>query len=68
MSAPMVTGEVATFLGCTPMAVRKMEQRGVLTCVRTVGGYRLFDQAEVEQVKALRDARPTRWHPIGAAS
>ncbi len=41
-----------------------MHNRGVLRATRTVGGYRLFDQAEVERVKLLRDARPTRWHRI----
>jgi excisionase family DNA binding protein len=68
MNAPMVVGEAARVLGCTPENVRKLEQRGVLTCIRTVGGYRLFDSAEVQRVKLLRDARPTKWHPIGGAS
>lgn len=60
----LAVGDAARLLGCTPQNVRKLEERGVLACSRTVGGMRLFAVAEVRRVKALRDARPTKWHPI----
>ena len=62
----LVSGDAAKALGCSVQAVRKMEERGILRCQRTAGGFRLFDAAEVERVKVLRDARPTKWHPIEA--
>lgn len=68
MNDLLTVGDVARILGCSPQAVRKMERRGVINVEQTWRGMRLFADADVQRLKALRDARPTQWHPIGAAS
>jgi len=51
------THVVARELGLTPDRVRRMEAAGIIHAVRTVGGRRLFARAEIERVRALRDAQ-----------
>jgi len=68
IDALLTVGDAAKILGCSPQAVRKMEQRGTLSRAGTYRGTRLFSVDEVRRVKALRDVRPTPWHPIVRAS
>ena len=51
------THVVARELGVTPDRVRRMETAGVIRAVRTVGGRRLFAKAEIDRVRAIRDAQ-----------
>lgn len=63
----LTVGDAAQILGCTTENVRKLEGRGRLKpWARTRGGLRLFDLDDVQKLKMDRDARPTKWHPIGA--
>lgn len=63
----LTVGDAAQVLECTAGAIRKMEERGALAPIgRTRGGIRLYDLDDVLRLKMARDARPTKWHPIGA--
>jgi DNA-binding transcriptional MerR regulator len=56
----LVVSDVARILGVTPATVRAMERRGEIIAERTLSGVRIFDNPEVERVKAARDQkRPT---------
>ncbi len=49
--------DAARRFGLSPESVRDLEQRGLLKAIRTVGGYRLFQESEVERYAALRKQR-----------
>jgi excisionase family DNA binding protein len=46
--------DAARILELTPAAVVAMARRGVLPCMRTAGGRRLFSRLEVENLAARR--------------
>lgn len=68
MSQPMMTGEVAITLGVTVSGVRALERRGLLTSVRTVGGWRVFLSDEVEGLRSLRARRANKRQRIRGAA
>jgi excisionase family DNA binding protein len=47
--------DAARLLGVGPQRVRQLEQAGTLRAERTMGGTRLFDQKDVEKLKAQRE-------------
>jgi excisionase family DNA binding protein len=49
----MLTAEVARFLGKSSETVRLYERRGKLPAMRTAGGVRLFNRADVLQLAEL---------------
>jgi excisionase family DNA binding protein len=58
MKAYLSTADAARLLGVTPATVRAMEQQGRLRALgRTLGGIRLFRQAEVQRVATLRASK-----------
>lgn len=59
----LTCADAAAFLGLTPEGVRKLADRGLLPCQRTVGGVRLFLYEDVEALRQRSEQRPTRWHP-----
>ncbi len=52
--------DAAKLLGLTPAGVVGLADRGVLPCLRTVGGRRLFHRSDVHKVAADRQGRATR--------
>ena len=69
MSDPvyLTPADVARLCGVTPAAVRKWERLGRLRCIRTAGGARLFERADVEALRAARQSpdqsTPHEEHP-----
>lgn len=63
----MMIGEAAFVLGMTRAGVRSLERRGLLTSVRTVGGWRVFLSEDVETVRVQRAKRASVRHRIGRA-
>jgi DNA-binding transcriptional MerR regulator len=53
---PITTGAAARILHTSESTVRNLEQRGVLTVVRTESGLRLFDPEQCHIVAARRAA------------
>ena len=53
----ILTGQVALRLGVSPTYVRILEQSGKLSAEKIVGGYRLFDESEVEKLAVERKER-----------
>lgn len=56
-SGLLTAGDVAKKAGVTPSTVRYWGETGRLSVIRTAGGVRLFDSAEVERLTAERQAR-----------
>jgi len=56
-SVPLETKDAARLLGIGPARVRQLENEGRLRADRTASGTRLFDQREVERLKAERDKK-----------
>jgi len=54
---PLLTNEVAKRLGVAAATVRLMEKTGRIVAMRTAGGVRLFDPAEVEREARQRQAK-----------
>jgi excisionase family DNA binding protein len=52
----LTAGDVAKLTGVTPSTVRLWSDSGRLSAIRTAGGVRLFDRAEVEQFAREREA------------
>lgn len=65
MSQAMTVGEAALCLGMTRPGVRALERRGLISAVRTVGGWRLYLSDDVERVRSLRARRANKRQRIG---
>jgi excisionase family DNA binding protein len=57
MGQLLKTGDVALRLRVSATYVRRLADTGVLTPVKAIGGYRLFDAEEVERLATEREAR-----------
>jgi len=68
-AAGLRIGEVARRTGVTTATLRAWESRyGLLTPVRTAGGQRLYREADVSRVRAVRRLVAEGWSVAGAAS
>jgi DNA-binding transcriptional MerR regulator len=56
-AAPLLAADVARILGLTPSTVRLLANQGKLRHTRTPSGVRLFDPADVEQLRVSRARR-----------
>jgi excisionase family DNA binding protein len=56
----MTASDAARILGVVPNSVRRMTDTGELPAIRTVGGFRLMKQSDVERLAAERAERPKR--------
>jgi excisionase family DNA binding protein len=52
----MTAADAAKVLGVVPNSVRRMTDTGELPSIRTVGGFRLIKQSDVERLAAVRAA------------
>lgn len=52
----MRTGEAAAYLGIDPQTLRRWADEGHLPCERTLTRYRLFDKADLDQLRAELEA------------
>lgn len=52
----MTAADAAKVLGVVPNSVRRMTDTGELPSIRTVGGFRLIKQSDVERLAAARAA------------
>jgi excisionase family DNA binding protein len=69
MAELMSTQEVARLSGVGPTAVKRWTEAGLIRCIRTPGGHRRFDRAEIQQFLRGRggDASPVERQPwVGA--
>lgn len=53
----LTSGEAAKRLDMTPDGIRAAERRGAIKALKTEGGVRLFQQAEIENFRQVRKAR-----------
>lgn len=51
----MSTHDAAKMLDVSPQYVRKLEETGKISAMRTVGGYRIFKAEDVERLAAKRE-------------
>ena len=58
--AIMTPSQVARLLGVSADTVRAWADHGLLACIRTVAGHRLFFRTEVERFARERSARSRR--------
>jgi excisionase family DNA binding protein len=67
----MTAADAAKVLGVVPNSVRRMTDTGELPSIRTVGGFRLIKQSDVERLAAARaestDTRVTKPGPLMTA-
>jgi excisionase family DNA binding protein len=61
MNLWLTVADVAKRLNVTPDTVRDLERRGRLNAIRTVGGVRLFKEAEVERFLQHRQLQRRVW-------
>ncbi len=54
MDRLLTCADVARLLGVVPDTVRDLERRGRLKAIRTPGGIRLFQEADVKQFAQIR--------------
>jgi DNA-binding transcriptional MerR regulator len=50
----LTTGDVARRLDVSPERVRQLERAGVLTAIKTAGGFRIYSAVDVEKVRRQR--------------
>jgi excisionase family DNA binding protein len=50
----LTTGEAAKRLDLSPDSVRRLEREGALHAIKVGKGHRLFNQADVEKLRAKR--------------
>lgn len=61
--------EAAARAGVTIPVLRAWERRyGIVSPARTAGGYRLFDEATVARIRAMRSMVESGWSPSAAAA
>jgi excisionase family DNA binding protein len=53
----MTTHDAAKRLDVSPQYLRKLEEQGKISAMRTVGGYRIFRAEDVEKLAELRAAK-----------
>jgi len=51
----MTTHDAAKRLDMSPQYLRKLEETGKISAMRTVGGYRIFNAEDVERLAAERE-------------
>jgi excisionase family DNA binding protein len=51
----MTTHDAAKLLDVSPQYLRKLEETGKISAMRTVGGYRIFKAEDVERLAAERE-------------